>query len=161
MNISVTYGAGFEPQPVQTMRQRVDRLEEAMLSLPQSELQIREYFAPGLYAREMTIKKGDVIVGAVHKTENLVVLSAGRLRLVTDDGTIEIAAPHTRKCMPGTKNAAVALEDSVWTNFFPTTETDPAKLAELLTESTLDEMIGGAKNKQALRMLEQTRKDAL
>ena len=65
-----------------------------------------------------------------------VVLSAGRLRLVTDEGTVEIAAPHPRVCKPGTKNAAVALENSVWTNFFVTDETDTDKLVELLAAST-------------------------
>ena len=44
--------------------------------------------------------------------------------------------------------AYVALEDSVWTNFFATDETDPDKLVELLTESTAEELLGGSKNKQ-------------
>ena len=101
-----------------------------------------------MYAREITIPKDTVLVGVVHKRDNLVVLSAGRLRLVTDEGTVEIAAPHTRMCKAGTKNAAVALEDSVWTNFFATDETDTDKLVELLTESTADELLGGSKNKQ-------------
>jgi len=155
--ITVTFGRGFAP--VRTMRQRVDDLEQSMLSVPQSTVGIREFFAPGLYCREMTVKKGDVVVGAVHRAESQVVLSVGRLRLVTDEGTVEISAPHIRKCVPGTKNAAYALEDSVWTNIFETTETDPVKLAELLTESTHAEMVGGSANKQALHRIEQQRKE--
>ena len=158
MNITVTYGKGFEP--VRTARERVDALEQSMLSVPQSTVGIREFFAPGLYFREMTVKKGDVVVGAVHRAESIVVLSVGRLRLVTDDGTIEISAPHIRTCKPGTKNAAYALEDSVWTNQFDTIETDPEKLAALLTESTLAEMVGGGENKQALHQIELQRKES-
>lgn len=135
-------------EATRTARERVDRLEEALINTPQIDCPVRHHFAPGVYAREITIPKGTVLVGAVHKRDNLVVLSAGRLRLVTDDGTIEIAAPHTRMCKAGAKNAAVALEDSVWTNFFATDETDTDKLVELLTDSTADELLGGANNKQ-------------
>lgn len=132
------------------MRSKVHRLEDEINHLPQVDCPIRHYFAPGLYAREIKIPKGTVLVGAVHKTHNLAVLSAGRLQLVTDDGVIEIAAPHTLAVMPGQKNAAVALEDSVWTNFFPVDETDPVKLVEILTESTDSELIGGTDNKQSI-----------
>jgi len=128
----------------------IARLETAMMDLPQVDCPVRHYFAPGLYAREITIPKNTVLTGAVHKTENLAVLSKGKLRLVTDDGTVEISAPHTVRVMPGQKNAAYALEDSVWTNFFPTTETDPDKLVELLTFSKSSDLIGGDTNQQLL-----------
>ena len=133
---------------IATARERVDRLEASMMGLPQTDCPVRHHFAPGVYAREITIPKDTVLVGVVHKRDNLVVLSSGRLRLVTDSGTVEISAPHTRLCKAGSKNAAVALEDSVWTNFFATDETDTDKLVELLTESTADELLGGSKNKQ-------------
>jgi hypothetical protein len=48
------------------------------------------------------------------------------------------------------KNAAYALEDSVWTNFFPTEETDTDVLVELLTESKASELLGGKDNKQLI-----------
>lgn len=133
------------------MREKVLRLEEALNSQPQRDCPVRHYFAPGLYAREITIPKGVVLVGAIHKRQNLAVLSAGRLQLVTDSGTVEIAAPHTLTVSPGQKNAAVALEDAVWTNFFATDETDPDKLVELLTESKATELLGGPDNKQLIR----------
>lgn len=132
------------------IRERVERLEEALESVPQVECPIRWIFAPGMAAREITIPAGTVLVGAVHKTENLAVLSKGRMLLATDSGAVEIEAPHTLTVRPGDKNAATALEECVWTNFFPTTETDPDKLVALLTESTADELLGGSKNKQLL-----------
>lgn len=126
------------------------RLEQEMLSQPQVECPVREYFSPGLYAREITIRKDTVLIGAVHRTQNMAVLSRGKLRLVTENGTTEISAHHVMTVNPGGKNAALALEDSVWTNYFPTTETDPEKLVELLTESTRDQLLGGSRNKQLL-----------
>lgn len=119
-----------------------------MLRAPQVDCPVRHYFAPGAYAREITIPKGTVLTGAVHKTDNLVILSKGKLMLATENGPVVIEAPHTLVCKAGSKNAATALEDSVWTNFFPTDETDPEKLVELLTESKADELIGGARNAQ-------------
>lgn len=134
--------------PVAPMRERVERLQDSMLARPQVDCPVTERFIEGLYAREIRIPAGTVLIGAVHKAESIVVLSAGRLELVTEAGVVEISAPHTLVCKPGTKNAALALEDAVWTNFFPTTETDPRKLVELLTYSTADELLGGSKNPQ-------------
>lgn len=154
--MNVTYGKGFETP----MRERVHVLETALNDMPQAECPVRHHFAPGMYAREITIPQGVVLVGAVHKTDNLVVLSKGKLQLVTEEGTTIIEAPHTLMCKAGAKNAALALEESVWTNFFPTTETDPDKLVELLTESTADELLGGTKNAQLLRNEELSKLEA-
>lgn len=134
----------------QEAREKVFALENSMVEIEPAECPIRHFFAPGQYAREMTVPKGVVAVGAIHKTDNLVILSKGRMLLATPGGPVEIAAPHTMICKAGTKNSAIALEDSVWTNFFPTEETDTEKLVELLTESKACELQGGSKNTQAL-----------
>lgn len=136
-----------KPEPA---RVKAERLEKALHNLPQVDCPVREYFAPGLYAREITLPAGTVLVGAVHKVENLAVLSKGRLLLATDSGPIEISAPHLIAVKPGAKNAATALDDAVWTNFLPnpTNETDPEKLVEMFTESRACELLGGSQNKQ-------------
>lgn len=134
----------------QEARDKVFALEDSMMGMEPAECPIRHYFAPGQYAREMTVPKGVVAVGAVHKTDNLVILSKGRLLLATPGGPVEISAPHTLICKAGTKNSALALEDSVWTNFFPTDETDTDKLVELLTDLKACEVQGGSENKQLL-----------
>lgn len=140
----------IEVESAKVAREKVLRLEGSMQSVEQAECPVRHYFAPGMYAREITIPKGVVLVGAIHKTNNLVVLSKGRIRMATADGTQDIAAPHTMTCMAGAKNAALALEDSVWTNFFPTDETDVDRLVEILTESKACELLGGDRNPQLL-----------
>lgn len=131
-------------------RDRVERLEAVINQLPQVDCPVRHHFAPNMYAREITIPKGTVLTGAVHKTQNLAVLSQGKLQLVTDDGTMLITAPHILTVMPGVKNAAYALEDSVWTNFFPIEGTDIDVLIETLTESKASELLGGEDNKQLI-----------
>lgn len=139
---------------VPTMRQKVEKLEGAMRVLPPADCPIRHYFAPGMYAREITIPKGVTLVGAIHKTENLVVLSKGKLQLVTDEGTVVVEAPATLTCKAGTKNAALALEDSVWTNFLPNPDnvTDTDTLVEVFTHSKASELLGGKDNPQVLAL---------
>ena len=150
--MKVTYGTGFGVKPQLTQREKAERLERAMLALPQAECPVRHYFAPGLYAREMTIPKGVTVTGAVHKTEHLIIVSMGRLRISTKGGWRDVAAGETLTCQPGMKNAVYALEDSRWTNFLPNpgncTNTD--RLTELFTESKASELLGGADNKQLL-----------
>lgn len=143
--MQVTYGRWFD-----SARKKVERLEAAITHLPQVNCLVRHYFADGMYAREMTIPSGTVVTGAVHKCENLAVLSKGRLLLATEAGPVEICAPHTLVVKPGHKNAALALEESVWTNFLPNpkNETDQDKLVEIFTESKASELIGGAENIQ-------------
>lgn len=143
-------------KPVRTMRQKVDRLEQSMHAIPQAGCPVRHYFAPGVYAREITIPKGVTLVGAIHKTENLCILSKGKLELVTDSGTVTIEAPFTVTVKPGTKNAALALEDAVWTNFLPNpeNETDTDKLVEVFTHSKASELLGGKDNPQLLAQRE-------
>lgn len=138
-------------QPTDEMSTRVRRLADELTKVPQVDCPIRHHFAPGVYAREITIPKGVVLVGAVHKQENLAILSKGRLQLVVDGGTRIIEAPAVVRVMPGMQNAAVALEEAVWTNVFATTETDPDKLVELLTTSKASDLIGGSTNAQLAR----------
>lgn len=131
-------------------RALVDRLERVLQTAPQVECPVRHYFVPGMYAREMTIPEGVVLTGAVHRTEHLSTISAGRIAVQTDDGVIEIAAPYTFVSKPGAKRAGYAMETTVWTTYHATNTTDLDALVSELTESTAAELLGGPKNIQAL-----------
>jgi len=132
---------------------KVDRLAASMIGLPQADLPVRHHFSDGIYAREITIPKGVVLVGAVHRLQNMAILSKGALELVTDTGTARVQAGDPPiVCRPGRQNAALALEDSVWTNFFPnpSNETDPDKLVEMVAFIKASEILGGSENVQLL-----------
>lgn len=144
--IAVTYSGALAP--VSTMRTKVECLEASMLGLPQVHCPVAHFVAPGLHARRMEIPAGTVVTGAVHKIEHLIVIAKGRLRIVTDEGTCDVAAGDVITCKPGMKNAVTALEDSAWVNVFATDETDPEKLVELVTESKAEDLLGHPKNKQ-------------
>lgn len=146
--MQVTYGKGFAVAT--PMRERVDHLESAMLTHKQVDCPVRHHFAPGIYAREINIPKGTVLIGAVHRTDNLVIVSKGRLQIVTEDGTREVGAGETLMCRAGVKNAAIALEDCRWTNILhnPENITNTASLVEMFAFATEAELLGGSENKQ-------------
>jgi quercetin dioxygenase-like cupin family protein len=130
------------------MREKVEHLEEVLTRAPQIECPVRNIFAPGIYAREMTIPKGVVVTGAVHKTEHLNIVSKGHLAVVTDDGVKDLRAGAIFVSKPGAKKAAYAIEETLYITVHATDETDVDKLVELLTESTSAQLLGGAENKQ-------------
>jgi quercetin dioxygenase-like cupin family protein len=146
------YGAGLTPftasNDPEVMRAKIWALQEAMTDMPQVDCPVRHIFAPGLYAREMTIPKGVTAVGAVHKTEHVTTISKGRMLLMTDEGIQEVSAGYTGVSKPGIKRAAYALEDTVMVCYHPTNETDLDKLAEELTDCTTQQLVGGSQNKQ-------------
>ena len=144
--ITVTYSGALAP--ARSMRQKVERLEACMLELPQVDCPVAHFTAPGQIARRMEIPAGVTVTGAIHKLEHLVIIAKGRLRIVTEDGTRDVAAGDVIICKPGMKNAVTALEDSAWVNVFATDETNPDKLVELVTESKAEDLLGQPKNKQ-------------
>lgn len=129
-------------------RDKVCQLEQEIQKLPQVDCPVRWYFAPGMAAREMTIPAGVVLTGAVHRHEHLCTISSGRIIVSTDDGMQELAAPCTLVSKAGAKRVGFAVEKTVWTTYHATTETDPDRLVEEITESTNAELLGGADNVQ-------------
>lgn len=109
---------------------QVFAIEAEMLKQPQIELPVKEYRSPGVYARELTIYAGCVLTGAVHKYEQLNILSSGRMRVLTDEGIVEVSAPFTIVSPPGTKRIAYAITDCVWTTILGTELTETEDIEE-------------------------------
>lgn len=138
----------FSLTPKQTMRQKVEKLEEAIASGPQVDCPMEHHFVPGMYLRKMTIPKGTTATGAVHKTEHLTIVAAGSLWVTTDEGAKLFKAGDVFPCKPGAKRAAHAAEDAVLITVHPTNTTDLDALVEELTESKASDLLGGSTNKQ-------------
>lgn len=114
----------------QIIREQPERLEAG-------DFVTRHYFADGIYAREIEIPAGVALIGKIHRTRHLNVVSRGHIVVFTEDGgQREIVAPCTFVAEAGTKRAGFALEDTVWTTVHATRETDLDKLeAELIAPS--------------------------
>lgn len=116
-------------------RKQIVDLESAMRKMPQLQLEPQHHFADGIYARQITIPKGCLLTGKVHKTVHLNIVSKGDITVWTEEGMKRVKAPCTLVSRPGTKRVGYAHEETVWTTIHGTNETDLAKLELDLIES--------------------------
>jgi hypothetical protein len=123
----------------QALRDRVDELQAWMLTQPQSETPVRNVFSGGVYARELFIPKGTLLIGKVHLTEHLNIFLKGDLTFLTVDGAQRIVAPTMFSAPAGTKKRAYANEDSIWINVHPAIHEDPEMIVTALTIDTYAE----------------------
>lgn len=109
-----------------------------MFAMPEHhiEIPVTHYFADGLYGREILIPKGATVSGKIHKTRHINVISKGEISVLTEKGIERLKAPFTFVAPPGTKRIGYAHEDTIWTTFHASEETDLEKLeAELIAPS--------------------------
>lgn len=105
---------------------------------------IRHLFTPGIYVREITMSAGLIVTSKIHKTQHPYVVSAGKVSVLTPaEGVQLIEAPFTGITVPGTRRILEVHEETVWTTFHATEETDLAKLEELLLEPYENPLLEG------------------
>lgn len=134
-----------------TVRERILYLEDAMKRSPcQIDIPPVHTFAKGLYARSITIPKGTLLTGEIHKEEHLNIVSQGDISVLTEDGPKRVQAPCLMVSRPGTKRVGYAHDETVWTTIHanPTEErnieqiearliaTDYAEFDRICKEST-------------------------
>lgn len=112
------------------MRDKVKALEAEMLKMPQVEMPAVHYFSQGVYAREITIPKGTVLTGKIHKYQQLNIMSKGDMSVLTEEGIKRVKAPFAIVSPAGTKRIAFAHEESVWTTIHGTEENDLEKIEQ-------------------------------
>lgn len=100
---------------------------------------ITHLFANGVCSREMFMPKGSIVVSRVHKNACINVISQGRVAVLSEEGEQMYTAPYKFVSRAGTKRVLVAYEDTVWSNFIRTDETDPEKIREDMTFATFEE----------------------
>jgi hypothetical protein len=77
---------------------------------------LKHSFSNGIYARELTIPAGGLIVGKVHKTQHHNFLLKGEIIVLTEKGGVKLLqAPCTMVSEPGTQRVGYALTETVWT----------------------------------------------
>lgn len=132
------------------MRAKILDAEKVMKAMPLAEagtvgrieIPTFHHFAPGVYMREIKIPKGARVVGMIHKTTHLNILSKGRLALATEEGVKIVEASMVVLSEPGVKRLAEALEDSVWITVHPnpTEERDVEKIRDSLVVETFEQL---------------------
>jgi len=103
----------------------IDLLEASMQGHAPAHCPVVHRFTPGLYIREILIPAGTLLTSAIHLTEHPFVISSGRILVHSEnDGRQLLEAPYTGITLPGTRRSLYALEDTIWTTFHATEETD-------------------------------------
>lgn len=132
----------------------VAQLEAALHALP-DELKINpddfttHHFCAGMYARELFIPAGAVIVGKTHAVQNFFILVKGELLLASPEGPVRVRAPFMAVTQPGDKRAGLALEDSVCLNFHANPD-DEQDLEVLETRYVIPEALPAPPAKELL-----------
>lgn len=89
-------------------------------------------FGPGLYIREMYMKKGTFAVGEDHKIPSENIMLKGHVRMVNPDGTyVDVIAPVQFSGIGGRK-VGYFMQDTVWLNIFATQIRDAEVLEEMI-----------------------------
>jgi len=77
---------------------------------------VKHTFADSIYVRQMDIKKGGVVVGAIHKHLHVWFLLTGHISVATENTTEDYIAPCYVVSTPGVKRVILANEDSIFVN---------------------------------------------
>lgn len=107
--------------------------------IPENALPLTHTFSDNVYAREIFMPAGMIVVGHVHKTRHLNIVSTGKARVWYNGEVKEITAPYTFESEPNKRKVLFILEDMFWTTIHVTNETDMDKLEEQLIDKSLSE----------------------
>jgi len=122
------------------VREKIQILEDEFSKLPQIAIETNHYFSKGVYAREIKAPSGSILIGKIHKHENLNILSQGEISVFSIDGMSKIKAPATIVSSPGVKRVAYVHDDVIWTTIHGTDETDLDKIEEEFIAKTYDDV---------------------
>ena len=111
-------------------REEIQKLQELLISeadgvniegdgktiLHSDNFPLKHTFADGIYIRQMDMKTGSAVIGAIHNHLHAWFLLTGRLVVATEDLIEEYVAPCYVLATPGSKRVIYAVEDSIFIN---------------------------------------------
>jgi hypothetical protein len=119
-------------------------IEKKFRALPPEQLitdkiPIIHHFSKDVYAREMRQPKDSLVLGKIHKYENLCIISSGEVSIMSVDGVVKVKAPYTFVASPGAQRIIFAHEDTTWTVIHGTNEKDVEKIEEKFIAKSYEE----------------------
>ena len=92
--------------------------------LPQVEMEIKNSFAPGVYARTIIMPAGTILIGKTHKTDHFNIAHTGKADVTIDGQTKLVCAGDMFRSEPGSKKLFEVIEDMKFSTIHPTDKTD-------------------------------------
>ena len=111
-------------------------------SIPEIEdIPIKHDFADQIYLRQMTMGKGQLVIGAIHNHKHIWFLLKGKITVNDDGKIIDHIAPCYMISEPGSKRAIYAHEDSIFVNIHknPSNTNDIKELEKEIVSMTMEE----------------------
>lgn len=122
-------------------RESIFQLEEQMKEHEQVEIPPTHRFINGMYMREITIPKGTLLTGRIHKFDHFDVMLSGDISVSSDDGTVKrLTGINIMEGKAGKKRAGYAHEDTRWITVHASPVRDGDEMYEFLTVGTFEEL---------------------
>lgn len=122
-------------------RGSLNALEAEMMLHPQVFIPVSHRFSGGVYAREITIPKGTLLTGRIHKFDHFDVMVSGDISVSTDIGGCKrLTGFNIMEGKAGKKRAGYAHEDTRWITFHSAQERDPEEMYNILTCGSFEEL---------------------
>lgn len=122
-------------------REKLNGLEQRMLQEEQVTIPVKHLFSGGIYAREITIPKGILLTGRIHKFDHFDIMLSGDVTVSTDNGEVKrLTGLNIMEGKAGKKRAGFAHEDTHWITFHSAEERDPEEMYEFLTCGSFQEL---------------------
>jgi len=104
------------------------------------DIPIKHSFADQIYIRQMDMKQGQFVIGAIHNHQHAWFLMKGRVLINNNGEEIEHIAPCYTVSEPGSKRFIYALEDSIFVNVHknPSNTKDIEKLEKEIVSFTIE-----------------------
>lgn len=117
----------------------MQKAEAAIATLPPVDFPLTHRFFPGIYLREILIKKGSILSSLKHKTEHPFIVLDGEIAVLKEAPygfEIEghFTAGHIGRTIPGTKRLLYAITDCRWLTCHATDLKDPDEIVQSITE---------------------------
>lgn len=112
---------------------------DQIVDIRENDLPLTHTFSEGVYAREIFMPAGMLVVGHVHNTTHLNIVSTGKARLWMNGEVSELTAPITFESGAGVRKVLYIEEDMFWTTIHITDETDIDVLENTLIDKSKSE----------------------
>jgi len=135
--------AGASPEMIRGL---ILAVEDAIKALPESSdgclrfSKLDHKFAGGICARTITVQAGVLLTTEIHKYDHHVFVERGRVSVFSEFGVDEVIGPCSFISPAGIKRLCYIHEETIWTTYHATKETDPKKIVEEATAKSYEEI---------------------
>lgn len=123
-----------------TPREKIIRLQREIDLMPPYDPVVTHEFEPHVYRRKIFLDKDSLVVGKIHRHAHWNMISSGHVTVYTEFGETEMRGPFGFESKPGTKRVVLAHEDTIWTTYHVTNETDLARIEEYVIAKSYDDL---------------------